>query len=185
MKLAVLSACLILALFSATARTSADPLESLIDTSAQRLMLARQVALAKWDSGAAVEDASREEQVVESAVRAGEAKGLDKALVSGFFKAQIEANKIVQYSLLADWQRNGGAPKHSPINLVTNIRPELDRMQVELVMELSEISATRNSRTCRASIAKSVGQYTSTHSHDFRGVYAIALDRALATLCPQ
>ena len=36
------------------------------------------VALAKWDSHAAVEDAPREAQVITSAVKDGELKGLDR-----------------------------------------------------------------------------------------------------------
>ena len=75
-----------------------DDLQPLVETSAQRLVIAEQVALAKWDSGTAVEDAPREAEVMTSAIRAGESRGLDQGLVSNFFRAQIEANKLVQYS---------------------------------------------------------------------------------------
>jgi chorismate mutase len=37
----------------------------------------------------------------------GVAKGLDEASVSNFFNSQIEANKFVQYTLLADRYRAG------------------------------------------------------------------------------
>ena len=78
-----------------------------METTAHRLVIGEQVALAKWDSGKAVEDAPREAQVIQAAVKVGVAKGLDEASVSNFFNAQIEANKFVQYALLADWYRSG------------------------------------------------------------------------------
>src|SRR3981189_2703215 len=75
-------------------------LQSLVEASAQRLTVAEQVALAKWDSGSAVEDVPREAQVITGAVKVGESQGLDEASVSNFFRARIEADKLVQYSLL-------------------------------------------------------------------------------------
>jgi chorismate mutase len=75
--------------------------------------LAEQVARAKWDSGAPVEDAPREAQVISEAVIMGESKGLDEASVEQFFRTQIEADKVVQYSLLANWRRAGKAQSTS------------------------------------------------------------------------
>src|SRR4030081_3006353 len=92
---------------AAHAQNAVDQLQPLVQTTAHRLMIGEQVALAKWDSGKAVEDAPREAQVILSAMKDGAAKGLDEASVSNFFKAQIEANKFVQYALLADWYRAG------------------------------------------------------------------------------
>jgi chorismate mutase len=97
----------------AYAQSANDLLQSLVETSARRLAFAEQVALAKWDSGTPVEDAVREAQVIASATKAGESRGLDPAWVSNFFRAQIEANKLIQYSLSADWRRVGKAPDHS------------------------------------------------------------------------
>ena len=64
-----------------------------------------------------VEDTSREDYVIASATKSGQSRGLDQTLVSNFFKAQIEANKLVQYSLLAEWRREGRAPGHTPVDL--------------------------------------------------------------------
>ena len=94
-----------------------DTLQPLVEISAQRLAIAEQVALAKWDSGTPVEDAAREAQVIASATEAAESRGLDAAWVSNLFRAQIEANKLVQYSLLAVWRRLGKAPDHTPVDL--------------------------------------------------------------------
>lgn len=83
-------------------KNAKDKLQPLVETSARRLAIAEQVALAKWDTGTPVEDAAREAQVIASATKAGESRGLDPASVSNFFRAQIEANKLLQYSLLAE-----------------------------------------------------------------------------------
>ena len=111
-KLAMVIAFTIIGIGAARGQDAIDRLHPLVETSARRLHIAEQVALAKWDSGAAVEDLPREAQVIRGAVRAGDSRGLDPTSISNFFKAQIEANKIIQYSLLADWRRSGRAPAH-------------------------------------------------------------------------
>jgi len=95
--------------------------------------------------------------------------------VSKFFNAQIEANKIVQYSLLADWYRNSKAP--------APVRPELDQSQTALISALADTRTIRADTTCHADIAKAVGKYLSTHRRDAMSAKAIALDRALAAVC--
>jgi chorismate mutase len=63
-KLAMVIAFTIIRTSTACAQEAIDRLQSLIDTSARRLLIAQQVALAKWDSGAGVEDLPREAQVI-------------------------------------------------------------------------------------------------------------------------
>ena len=72
---------------------AANQLKQLVEISARRVAIAEQVALAKWDSGAPVEDASREDHVIVSVTKAGQSRGLDPTSVSNFFRSQIEANK--------------------------------------------------------------------------------------------
>ena len=167
----------------ACAQGSADQLQRLVETSARRILIAEQVALAKWDSGAPVEDTSREDHVIVSATKAGQSRGLDPTSVSNFFRAQIEANKLVQYSLLAEWRRAGKAPDHTPVDLASKIRPELDEVDKTLIAELEESTAIRGSASCRMDIAKTVGKYVSAHENTLGPLQAIALDRALATAC--
>jgi chorismate mutase len=166
-----------------TAQSGVGQVDPLVRTSARRLAIAEQVALSKWDSGADVEDAPREAQVIEGAVKAGEARGLDAVTVTTFFKAQIEANKVVQYSLLADWRRNGGAPPHGPIDLAGVIRPELDHLQKELVSELADTKEIRSGPNCRVEIADAVGKYVAADREETSKLTEIALDRALSTSC--
>jgi chorismate mutase len=155
----------------------------LVEISARRLLIGKQVALSKWDSGAAVEDPAREALVISDAVKKGESKHLEPSFVSNFFKAQIEANKVIQYSLLADWYRIGNAPDHAPIDLIKTIRPQLDEIQVLLITELANTAEIRAQATCPADIAKAVGEFLSVHRHDVGQLRAIELDRALAVTC--
>jgi chorismate mutase len=177
-KLAMTIAFTINGTSAACAQGAIDRLQPLIETSARRLLIAQQVALAKWDTGTAVEDLSREAQVITDAVRDGVSRGLDPTSVSNFFKAQIEANKVIQYSLLADWRRSGRAPAHAAIDLAATIRPQLDRAQTELVAELADTAAIRGSTTCRADVAKAVGKYILKHKHEV-GLFSPSRSTAL------
>jgi chorismate mutase len=168
----------------AFAQDAMNKLQPLVETSARRLFLAKQVALAKWDSQAPVEDTAREAEVVTAAIKDGESRGLDRTSVSHFFSAQIEANKLVQYVLLADWRRAGTVPAHSPIDLAMTIRPELDRLQKELVRELADTVVVRASATCPSDTAKAVGKYLAGDKHDAGSLREVALDRAMAATCP-
>jgi chorismate mutase len=183
-RLAFVAAWIIGAVGTVYPQRVTDHLHRLVEMSARRLAIAEQIALAKWDSGTPVEDASREARVIASAIRAGESRGLDQATVSSFFRAQIEASKLVQYSLLAEWRRLGKAPDHTPVNLASTIRPQLDQLEIAMIAELAETSDIRGSASCRADIAKAVGKYVSTHKKSFSPLQAIALDRATAALCP-
>jgi chorismate mutase len=165
------------------AQDAIDKLQPLVEASARRLALAEQVALAKWDSHTPVEDAPREAQVILGAVMQGESKGLDGTFVSKFFRAQIEANKTVQYFLLADWYRAGKAPAHLPINLAATIRPEVDHLQTALIAALADTVIIRAGTTCHTDIARAVGRYVSAHAYDARSLHTVALDRSLAAAC--
>jgi chorismate mutase len=169
---------------AACAQNAVEQLQPLIETTAHRLMIGEKVALSKWDSGKAVEDAPREAQVVRDAVKDGVEKGMDGTSVSNFFNAQIEANKFVQYALLAEWYRAGKAPEHAPVDLVKSIRPQLDEVQKSLMAELVDTLEVRKSGACRANIAKAVGKYLSTHAQGSGGpITAATFDRALAGAC--
>ena len=168
---------------SAYAQVESEHLQELVELSARRLVIAEQAALAKWDNGMPVEDTSREDHVIGSATQAGESRGLDPTSVSKFFRAQIEANKLVQYSLLAEWRREGRAPDHTPVDLATTIRRVLDEVDKALIAELAESKVIRARASCRTDIAKAAGKYASAHKKQFGPLNAIALDRALATAC--
>jgi chorismate mutase len=180
---AIVCIVLLIAVDSVGSERAIRRLRPLVETSAERLAIAKQVALAKWDTHAAVEDTPREASVIMSAVKEAEGKGLASKFVADFFKAQIEANKVVQYSLLAEWHRVGSAPVHSPMNLATGVRPALDKLQMQLIGELADTADIRASATCQVDVAKAVGEYLSAHKYGTGPLLAIALDRALAHTC--
>jgi chorismate mutase len=165
------------------AQEATEHLQRLVELSAQRVAIGEQVALAKWDSAAPVEDWPREEKVIANAVKAGEAKGLDARAVSQFFRAQIEANKMVQYALLAEWRRAGKAPEHKPVDLAGAIRPELDELGTELIAELAQTATVRAAASCRTDVANAVSDYAVAHKKDFNAVERMALDRAMGAAC--
>src|SRR5690348_13253172 len=107
----------LIALAAQTAHAGDDKhlLRPLVESSAQRLAIGDEVALSKWDSGASVEDVAREEAVISNAVEQGQRANLAATDVTRFFRAQIEANKLVQYTALATWRRAGYAPPHAPV----------------------------------------------------------------------
>jgi chorismate mutase len=176
-----LFATLIWGMKVATAAT--DPMQSLVQTAAQRLHIAEKVALAKRYSGARVEDASREAEVIQKAVKDAKSMGLDPTEVEEFFKAQIEANKLIQYSLLANWQREGRAPVHAPVDLVKEIRPQLDEIETRLIQELKQSTGARAAKTCPVDVAKAVGEYLDSRNLRADSREGVALDRAMASAC--
>ena len=109
--------------------------------------------------------------------------GLNREDVANCFRAQIEANKLVQYALLADWHRAGKAPAHKPFNLKDMIRPELDQLETQFLVALAKTKELRAEPACSTEIAKEVGKYVSANKGKVTEVEAIALDRAMAQVC--
>ena len=162
--------------------SSAESFGSLVDASAHRIEIARQVAFAKWDSHRAVEDQRREDEVVGAAVAQGVARNLDREFVARFFQAQIAANKFVQYALLSEWRRLGSAPQHPQIDLSRTVRPELDTIQSRLIDGLVLIRNLRSSPSCEPGLSSAIARYLGQH-RDFTPVEAAALQRSLAPVC--
>ena len=158
-------------------------LRPLVESSAQRLAIGDEVALSKWDSGASVEDVAREETVIANAVAQGQRANLAAADAARFFKAQIEANKLVQYTALSTWRRAGYVPPHAPIDLTGTIRPELDRLQTKMIAELVDATPVLDSKECAKEVARAVGRYAFEHQFDPGNLPVIALDRAMAGFC--
>src|ERR1700761_1052799 len=96
-RILVLMATLALGIRAASPATAS--LRALVETSEQRLQIARKVALAKWYSKTPVEDPFREALVIAKAAKDASTAGLPPIQAEQFFKAQIEANKLVQYAL--------------------------------------------------------------------------------------
>ncbi|HEY3598569.1 MAG TPA: chorismate mutase [Paraburkholderia sp.] len=166
---------------SHSAPTASQGFLPLIDMTATRLHIARQVALAKWDTRKPVEDLPREAKVIEAAADEARALGVPPVLATNFFSDQIEANKLVQYGLLAQWHREGRAPDERRVDLAKDIRPQLDSLQQKFIRALADTTALRAQPDCNAQLVLATQDYVSSHALD--ALYALAMDRALARVC--
>jgi len=98
--------------------------DALVAALRERLLTAESIAMAKFNSGAPVEDRSREKTVIFSAVHQAANMGLDADLALSVFSAQIEASKNAQRAFLLKWK--GRSPFSYVPDLSKEIRPKLD-----------------------------------------------------------
>ena len=147
------------------------PLRQAID---QRLLLAPDVARAKWNVKAAIEDLPREEQVIAAAVRQGRALGLQDAWIRNVFRAQIEASKTVQRALYHRWQAEGAGRFDDAPDLAHTIRPELDRLTTQLLRAMADNQALLHDGDRRADVAAAM------YALEARAVDPAAAGQALA-----
>src|SRR4051812_26083180 len=85
----------------ANSTANIDQVLTLID---QRLSYMDDVARNKWNSGAPIEDLPREKEIIDNLGKQAQSYGLDAAVARDFFRAQIEASKIIQRNRFAQWQ---------------------------------------------------------------------------------
>jgi chorismate mutase len=128
-----------------------------------------------------VEDLPREADVIKAAAEEARALGVPAGLATHFFADQIEANKLVQYGLLAQWHRAGHAPDEKRVDLKKDIRPELDRLQQGFIKALADTKTLRAQPDCSTQLARATQEYVANHALD--PLYAVAMDRALARVC--
>lgn len=153
----------------------------LIRLTVARLDVARDVALTKWDTRKLVEDPDREMQVISTAASESSAAGVSEHLARNFFSDQIEANKLVQYGLMAQWHREGKAPSSPRVSLTHQIRPKLDNLQTALIQQLAETESLRSKPDCATQLFATANAYAVERR--LSALYSIALDRALARVC--
>ena len=162
---------------SASAFAAPPTLEPLLNSIAERLTIADQVALSKWDSKKPVEDKKREQDVLASVIAQAPSYKLEPAAAEQFFSAQIEANKLVQYTHLSDWQFQGKAPDDPRPDLVQQIRPRLDELQKRLLQQLADFTPQRTDPQCPQWLAEAV------HEPLNDPLRQLAMIRATAELC--
>lgn len=122
----------------AQAQNASDPrLLRLLGLMQQRLDVAQDVAMYKWNAKAAIDDPVREQQILEALARQAPQYGLEPKLALDFFAAQIIAGKMIQTALFKEWTSRSQAPFENPPDLKTKIRPALDQLTVELLTALA------------------------------------------------
>jgi chorismate mutase len=166
------------------AAVQAQDFSRLVELSAKRLEISRQVALTKWDSKLSVADPPndpREKQVIDAATSEARRMGIPDELASAFFADQIEASKLVQFVLMAGWRRSGSVPADRRADLKTELRPALDRLRTQFIEELVATQTLRADPDCKLHLARAAGE----HGERLRlePLYRIGLDRGLARVC--
>lgn len=163
--------------FNAQASAPPETLQPLLVTLNERLNIADLVALTKWDSGKPIQDSPREAQVIANARQLAVDRKLDPQAVSQLLAAQIEANKLVQYGLLANWKAAGHAPDTPRPDLAQQIRPRLDELQNRLLQQYADFAPYRNDPQCASWVAEARPRLTKDTLHE------LALIRATGELC--
>ncbi|PXX42652.1 gamma subclass chorismate mutase AroQ [Undibacterium pigrum] len=122
----------------AQAQTASDTgLLRLLSLMQQRLDLAQDVAMYKWNTRAAIDDSVREQQILDALAKQAPEYGLEPKLAQDFFAAQIIAGKLIQTALFKEWTNKSQALFENPPDLKTKIRPALDKLTTELLMALA------------------------------------------------
>ncbi|MEX3777655.1 chorismate mutase [Pseudomonas sp. MYb118] len=165
---------------SAQADVTAPPpasLQPLVATMNERLNIADRVALSKWDSRTPIQDSAREAQVIAAARKQAISRKLNPDEVADLIAAQIEASKLVQYGLLAQWQAAGKAPDLPRPNLTKEVRPQLDEVQKRLLQAYAEFAPYRTDPNCAQWLAKARSALIKDYLH------GQGLIRATGDLC--
>lgn len=167
-----------------------EELTSAID---QRLAAMRDVAAAKFVSGAPVQDAVREAAVLQQVGERARALGLDVASVQAFFEVQMRHGRMAQEQWLATWRAAGRCePCATPVPLAT-VRERIDSANERQLTALYMLAPLREDATA-ALLAQSRTAMTSRGFADQeavelaaaasaikRSAAAGALDRIIAT----
>jgi cyclohexadienyl dehydratase len=113
----------------------ADPdadVRAVFQLTQDRLQLMKDVAAWKHARNAPVVDAEREQQVLAATVRQASELGIEAASARRLFSLQIRLAVRVQESLISSW-RSGTAPPQDVRDLSGQLRPQLDRLGIELL----------------------------------------------------
>ncbi|MGF6395465.1 chorismate mutase [Pseudomonas plecoglossicida] len=115
------------------------PFLPLLSNIEQRLDLASSVAVHKWDHNLPVAAPAREQEVLLQVSEMAPEYDLTPERAAAFFNDQIEANKLVQYSLIDRWNSLGQRPPAARLDLANELRPRLDKLQAALLFELGRL----------------------------------------------
>jgi chorismate mutase len=112
-----------------------ERLDPLITMMIQRLQLSREVAWYKCRAGIPVADPAREARMLADLKSTGSHDGLSPEEVKRLFLPQIAASRRYQEELVAGWRSGIDVPRIKPLDLATEIRPRLDKLNREMLRE--------------------------------------------------
>jgi len=155
--LVLFSACQIASLtISASER---EPIDCLLSLMNQRLEVAGQVAQAKWNSGAAIDDPVREHKILDDiAAMLVTQPQTDQLFMLRFFQAQFDAGKNIQHRMHEQWRQEQHPRFDHPPDLAHDIRPVLDRLTPQLIDALGKVQPLLERRGVRDYIEQRAAQ---------------------------
>ncbi len=156
-------------------------LQKMVNFITERLKLADKVAVNKWDNNLPVEDLPREQIILQNMVRQAENRGLNPDWAHRFFRGQIEANKDIQFELLRLWQIQGRRPYGPPVDLVNEVRPEIDYINGKLIELAKSTEHERRDWDCKMEVEKNTRYAAFLYNLD--ELHQRALQRATENLC--
>lgn len=152
------------------------PLRNLL---AERLALMPDVARHKWNTRSPIEDLARERQIIAGLQRDAEAVGIPAPWAERFFRAQIEAAKVIQRDLFARWVASGQGKFTDVPDLATVIRPRLDALTLQLLRALAATWPALSDPAQQARLTAALQQLRTAP-----GANNAAVEMALAPLVP-
>ncbi|MEE4595574.1 chorismate mutase [Streptomyces sp. DSM 41524] len=162
------------------ARVQHDTLRPLVDLSAQRVLVADEVAAAKWGTDSPIDDPAREREVLAAVARQAEELGADPVATSRIFRDQIEASKVVQRGLYSRWDADPAqAPTERPD--LGRVRLEINRINGELVRAIADSAAVREAPSCVGHLT--AGAAAVVHGRRLDPLHTVALGRSLPSVC--
>lgn len=162
------------------AADDSGPLTKLVDDAAQRLLTADPVAASKYLTGGAVDDPSREQQVLDSVHGSALARHVDASFVHDVFRDQIDATDSLEHSRFAEWKINPGAgPKAAPD--LSSSRDAINELNQAMVEDIAQEWDAMHAATCPADLANAKGAAIAEHHLD--PLYQRALDYASHRYC--
>lgn len=116
--------------------------DALARLAVRRLVLAQDVAAAKFSSDQPIEDPVRERMILRSVSCALKDTGRYHELGMRFFRDQIEANKIVQHRLHQQWHDHAEELPATHRDLAAELRPELDGITTQMIQQFTSMRET-------------------------------------------
>ena len=118
-----------------------DPaIDRLLGLMRARLVVMHDVARRKWADRSPIEDPGREEALLRAVEDRGKALGLDPPRTRAFFRAQIEAAKLVQRADFRRWGADRRGPDADAPDLAGVLRPRIDALNRDLLAALARAS---------------------------------------------
>jgi chorismate mutase len=129
---------LTIVLFGAVLAGCAGPQGELAALAERRLALAPDIAWYKHSNDVPVYDPVRETSVLQTVMAAGRDQGLDPDTVRGFFAAEMEASRRIQWAWIEGWEKNRLPPPDRPAqDLGAYVRPQIDEINSRQIRALA------------------------------------------------